>query len=83
MKTIPVSNLHIQKVIHPVRTEAQREIVMKIAESPEFDFACGNPLRKEVGDFTGTFCFLYYTKNKRIHSARISPTGKVTKNYEA
>ena len=82
MKTILVSNLYKQEAVHSVRTKAQRETVQKIVENLEFDFACGNPFKKEVGDFTGTFYFLYYTKGGKLHLVKISPTGRITKNIK-
>ena len=83
METILVSTARKSEVVHPVRTEAQRETVRKITGSSEFDFALGNPFTKEVSDFTGTFSFLYVTKDGKLHLARISPTGRITKSCEA
>jgi len=82
MKAILVSNLHTKEVVHLVRTRIQRETVQKITESSKFDFACGNPFKKEIGDFVGSFNFLYYTKDKKLHLVRITPIGGITKNYE-
>jgi len=84
MQTILVSKTHRSEVVHSVHTKAQRETVQKITESPEFDFACGNPFKKEVGVHCHcTFSFLYFTKDKNLHLANISPTGRITKRVTA
>jgi len=79
MNTILVSNKHLKEKVFPVRTKAQRDTALEITQRPNFDFACGNPFKEEVGDYVGTFCFTFYTTDKRLHVVKITPTGRITK----
>lgn len=62
-----------------VRTPDQARAVRRIVESPDFDYACGNPLFEQwPGEaYAIPFYFLYYTKDGNLNAARVAPDGAV------
>ena len=79
--TIPVGNRHELSPVHPIRTQAQRDAVLAIVASDDFDFAVGNPLGHTTDDrgqpftYTGPFAFTWQTKDGKTHSVRIGKRG--------
>lgn len=81
---IPVGNQHeMEPVDASVRTPEQHQVVAEIVGSPEFDFTTCNPFQPEVGEYTGPFAFLYYTKDGSFHARRIGKRGSILFSYDS
>ena len=79
VKTIPVGNLHEPQVMNMHRrTPEQRDALLELIASEEFDYACHNPLESDVSPYyEGPFNFLYYTIADEFVLVRIGKTGKI------
>jgi hypothetical protein len=74
---IPVGRDHTIERVHKVRSAGQRETVLSIVNSPDFDFACMNPFPAVFGHYTGEFMFAYFTKDGAFHTTFIGRKGEV------
>ncbi len=83
LTTLVVGRLREAEDVVPVRDVRQRARVAEIAAASDFAYAVGNPFTAEVGDYTGPFMFLYYTKNGDMHGKRIGRTGRVLRHIIA
>lgn len=79
---VPVSNAHqIETWAFEARTEQQFETVKKIVESPDFDFSSFSNLfnKDEVGNYKGSFNFIYYVKNGAMVLVKITSSGRISR----
>ncbi|MFC4060231.1 hypothetical protein ACFOWE_18155 [Planomonospora corallina] len=76
--TIPVGGPRVPSSVYKVRTTEQRAAVMEIVDSPDFGFACDNPLSAGVRPaYTGPFSFLWYDKSGELNAVRIGKRGNI------
>jgi hypothetical protein len=63
-------------------TIRQWETAKRIIQSETFDFSCMSMIfsKENIGDYSGPFEFLYYTKDGEIHYNRIGKNGKILKS---
>lgn len=80
--TIPLGHAHRPSAVTQVRTHQQREAVLAVISSGDFDFACNNPFAADVpADVTGPLTFLWYDLTGRLHGTRIAASGRLLKDY--
>lgn len=60
-----------------VRTDAQRAAVLAVVDSPDFWYAFPSlGFSEGVGDYTGSFFFGWFTKDRVFHHGRIARRGR-------
>jgi hypothetical protein len=74
-------------ILHPgFRTVEQFEVVRKLTENENFDFACMPGIftpESANSTYQGPFCLLWNDKNDLLHLTRIGKRGKILKEITA
>ena len=78
---VPIGNTYeIETWTHnpPFRTAEQFAAVKNLVAQPEFDFSSNSMVFDDEGTgskFKGTFTFMWFSKNHRLHLTRITSKG--------